>query len=94
MPRIRLSNELLDLIRTLHPHIKKRVRAAFGMLMESPQSGKSLKKELEGLRSLRIGRIRIIYRIAEKGDIEIINIGPRNTIYRETYRLMSRKEKG
>lgn len=94
MPRIRLPDRIADLVRTLHPDIKKRVRAALSRLLTDPYAGKLLKEELEGLLSLSVGKMRIIYRVAEDGDIDVINIGPRKTIYLETYRLLSRGKKG
>lgn len=63
------------------------------MILSDPHSGKALKEELSGLRSFRIGRFRIICRIAPGKEIEIIAIGPRENIYRETY-LLLRKEPG
>jgi hypothetical protein len=44
------------------------------------------------LRSFRVGKFRIIYRVVSD-VIEIIAIGPRRIIYEETLRLMQ-KEKG
>jgi len=53
-----------------------------------PQAGKELRDDLAGLRSLRIGRFRIIYRIARRDLIELVAIGPRRSIYEETLRLL------
>jgi len=58
------------------------------MILADPHSGKALKEELSGLRSFRVGRFRIIYRIAAGKEIEIVTIGPRESIYRETYLLL------
>jgi mRNA-degrading endonuclease RelE of RelBE toxin-antitoxin system len=60
------------------------------MILADPGIGKSLLDELAGLRSLRVGRFRIIYRIAPSHIIEVIAIGPRNSIYEETYRLIKK----
>jgi mRNA-degrading endonuclease RelE of RelBE toxin-antitoxin system len=49
-----------------------------------------LRDDLAGLRSLRIGRFRIIYRIAQRGIIEMVAIGPRRSIYEATLRLLRR----
>jgi hypothetical protein len=46
--------------------------------------------ELEGLRSLRLGRYRVIFR-PDTAGAEIIAIGPRRTIYEETEHLLRRK---
>ena len=53
--------------------------------------GKSLKDELEGLRSYRISRFRIIYRISANQIIEVVAIGPRQPIYEETYRIIKKE---
>jgi mRNA interferase RelE/StbE len=58
-----------------------------------PESGKSLKDELEGLKIYRISRFRIIYRISSKQIIEIVAVGPRKTIYEETYRIIKKEVK-
>jgi mRNA-degrading endonuclease RelE of RelBE toxin-antitoxin system len=43
------------------------------------------------LRSYRLERLRIIYRIEKPGVIDIVAIGPRKTIYEETFRLVKRQ---
>jgi hypothetical protein len=57
-------------------------------------AGKPLKDEIEGLRSFRVSRFRIIYRIGNRKEIQVIVIGPRERIYEETYRLMRKESKG
>ncbi|NOR24838.1 MAG: hypothetical protein GQ542_10695 [Desulforhopalus sp.] len=49
---------------------------------------------MHGLRSYRIKRYRVIYRIvAPKKILEIIAIGPRKNIYEETFKIISREVK-
>ena len=93
MPRVHLTNDLVGLVRKLHPEIKKRVRSALDLILVKPYSGKALKGELFGLRSFRLGKIRIIYKILEDSDIEIIALGPRKTIYEETYWQIKKSQK-
>ena len=90
--RLRVSEETADLIKGLHPEIKRRVKSALKMILTDPDIGKPLKDELKGLNSYRVGRFRIIYRLSSKGTIEIVAIGPRRIIYELTYKLV-RKEK-
>ena len=90
--RIRLSDETADLIKGLHPEIKRRVKSALKMILLDPDVGKPLKDELKGLQSYKVGRFRIIYRLSSRGAIEIVAIGPRRIIYEMTYRMV-RKEK-
>ena len=72
------------LVRGLHPALKRKVRAALQALLDDPYAGKALCNELRGLRSYRVGRLRIIYRL--RRDVELVAIGPRDSIYVETYR--------
>lgn len=85
--KLRVPDEVADLIRSMHPHIKKKVKSSLKMILSDPESGKKLKDELSGLRSFRVSRFRIIYRISGK-QIEIAAIGPRERIYEETYRIL------
>lgn len=90
--KIKLSDEIADLVRSLHPHLKRKVRAAFRLILDDPLTGKALKEELEGLRSFRITRFRIIYRITKQKVVEIIAVGPRKTIYDETMKLLLKEK--
>ena len=92
MYRLRIPDHLVELIRGLHPEIKRKIRGSLRNILSTPSSGKPLKDELAGLMSFRVSRFRIVYRIAKSKEIQIIAIGPRERIYEETYRLI-RKEK-
>jgi len=92
MYKLRIPDHLVKSIRTLHPEIKRKVKSALKSIIEEPYSGKLLKDELGGLRSVRVSRFHIIYRLEGKKEIQIVAIGPRATIYEETYRLI-KKEK-
>ena len=74
----------------MHPHLKKKIRAALKILLADPTEGKPLKEELEGLMSFRVSRFRIIYKV-KRSTIEIVALGPRNRIYEETLRLVKKK---
>lgn len=88
---MRLPESVVTLVRGLHPDLKAQVRAGLKILIDNPYCGKPLKDELEGLRSLRVKRFRIIYQLDSKNKaIVIVVIGPRKIIYEETYRLISR----
>lgn len=90
-PRVlRLAPYVQEAIRSLHPDLKRRVREALDGLLTTPDSGKALTRELSGWRSVRVGRVRIIYR--ERGDVlEVAAIGPRTSIYLDAAaRLRSR----
>ena len=90
---LRVPARVADLIRGLHPEIKKKVRASLQAVVQAPIVGKSLKEELSGLRSYRMGRLRIVYRVTDDRVIEIVAIGPRTHIYQETLRLVQREHR-
>jgi mRNA interferase RelE/StbE len=80
-----------ELIRTMHPSLKKKVKASLKIILSEPISGKALMEELSGLRSFRISSFRIIYRIKEPDQIELVATGPRERIYQETFRIIQKK---
>lgn len=90
--RLRVSSELRELIRHLHPDLKRKVRAGLEEILHDPGVGKPLREELDGLRSLRVGRIRIIYRDSAP-YVDLVAVGPRRQIYAETLRRLKRGQK-
>ena len=89
--KLRVPDEIVDFIRGCHPQLKRKIRAGLQHIVTKPEAGKSLKDELVGLKSYRISRFRIIYRISSKQIIDIVAIGPRKTIYEETYRIIKKE---
>lgn len=89
--KVRISSDTLEFLRTLHPDIKKKLKAGLKEIAENPLGGKALKEELEGLRSFRIGKYRIIYR-EERSALEIIATGVRETIYEDTLRKLLKEK--
>ncbi len=85
--RLLVPDHVADRLRHFHPALKAGVKAALKQILEDPTSGKALKDELEGLRSYRVKRFRIIYRVSGDG-VEIVTIGPRRVIYEETFKLL------
>ncbi|MBE9536698.1 MAG: type II toxin-antitoxin system RelE/ParE family toxin [Proteobacteria bacterium] len=77
----------------MHPTLKQKIRAALKTILDDPGTGKALRNELKGLVTFRVARFRIVYRIGKKKVIEVVAIGPRKTIYEETYRLLKKEEK-
>ena len=91
MTKLRIPDHIATLIRGLHPLLKKKIKGAFQAILTDPYEGKALKDPLSGLRSFRVSRFRIIYRLTTKGHIEVVALGPRERIYEETYRIVSRE---
>jgi len=76
----------------LHPDLKSKIRAAFDDIANDPACGMTLEAELSGLWTLRIGAYRVVYR-RDKDMPSIVAIGPRETIYEETARLVLRNRR-
>ncbi|MDA2918339.1 type II toxin-antitoxin system RelE/ParE family toxin [Desulfobacterota bacterium AH_259_B03_O07] len=88
--RIRITDRVAEFIRGMHPHLKRKMKASLKIIVSNPSGGKALKDELSELRSFRVSRFRIIYRV-HSDVVEIVTIGPRERIYEETF-LILRKE--
>ena len=88
---LKVPLEVRDLIRRLHPEVKRKVRATLADIVEDPACGKALKEELQGYWSLRVGRSRIIYR-PDEGGVEVAAIGPRESVYEDTARQILRDQ--
>jgi mRNA interferase RelE/StbE len=71
--------------------MKQKIRAALAEILERPSYGKALRAELQGMRSLRVSKFRLIYRV-DVHLIEVIALGPRRSIYEETLRLVQMEE--
>jgi len=89
--KLRVPDEAVALIRGCHPQLKRKIRAGLLQIATEPESGKSLKDELEGLKIYRTSKFRIIYRVSSKQTIDIVAVGPRKTIYKETYKIIKKE---
>src|SRR5438876_6926811 len=61
--RVKLPPEVADVLRSLPPAAKRKVRAALQQLRPEPELGDPLERELIGLRRVRVGQLRIVYRL-------------------------------
>jgi mRNA interferase RelE/StbE len=93
MYRVVVPGDIRELIRTMHPSLKKKIKSSLRMILSSPYSGKALVDELSGLRSFRVSSFRIIYRIKDPRLIELVAIGPRERIYEETFRIIQKEKR-
>lgn len=91
--QILIPDDIAHLIRNMHPQLKSVIRKGLQSLIDEPFLGKALKEELDGLRSFRVKKFRIIYRLSPKGSIEVVALGPRKHIYEETFMLISKEKK-
>jgi mRNA interferase RelE/StbE len=90
--KLRVPDEIAALIRSMHPLLKKRIKAALSEISSDPYCGRALKADLSGLRSFRIKKFRIIYRVSHNNEVSIVALGPRKYIYEETFRIIKREE--
>ena len=51
MYKLVVPKDVRELIRTMHPSLKKKVKASLKIILSEPYSGKALMDELSGLRS-------------------------------------------
>jgi mRNA interferase RelE/StbE len=91
MDKLVVPVHIRELIRTMHPSLKKKVKSSLRMILSDPDLGKALMEELGGLRSLRVSSFRIMYRIKDPEQIELVAIGPRGRIYEETFRILQKE---
>ena len=93
MNKLVVPKEIQELIKKLHPSLKKKVKSSLRIILSNPYSGKAILDDLSGLRSFRIGSFRIIYRMKDTGQIELVTLGPRDRIYEETFRILQKEGK-
>jgi mRNA interferase RelE/StbE len=92
MHRLIVPKDIQELVKKMHPYLKKKIKASLKIILSEPYSGKALIDELSGLRSFRVSSFRIIYRIKDPEQIELVAIGPRERIYEETFRIIQKGE--
>ena len=87
---VALSKTSHEILRRLHPDIKRSVRKALDELSKNPYRGKPLKEELSGLWSLPVSHHRIIYQLETNG-ITVVYIGPRRDVYQQIRELLRKR---
>jgi len=84
MYNIVLSRNASRTLEKATPTARRRIIAALERLRSKPYSGKTLRGELEGLFSLRIGGMRAVYGVdADKKAVVVLAIGQRGDIYKK-----------
>ena len=73
-----------EVIRSLHPDLKRSIKAAVRGIATDPECGEPLLRELDGLWKYRVRRFRIVYAIDRKTRvIRLIAVGHRRNVYEE-----------
>ena len=93
MYKLVVPGHIRELIRMMHPSLKRKIKSSLKLLLSDPHSGKALMDELAGLRSFRVSSFRIIYRIKALDQIELVAMGPRVRIYEETFRIIQKEKR-
>ena len=88
--KLRVPDDIGILIQGMHPDLRKKLKGSLKAILSEPYCGTTPKNELNGLRSFRVSQFRIIYKTSEKHIIDIVAIGPREEIYKETYRMIAK----
>jgi mRNA interferase RelE/StbE len=90
---IHIPKHVADVIRSMHPDLKRPVKAAVREIAANPECGEPLRRELEGLWKYRVRRFRIIYAIDRRTrTIRLMAVGHRRTIYDELSSTLPRKK--
>jgi len=73
-----------EVIRSLHPDLKRSIKAAVRAIATDPGRGEPLLRELEGLWKYRVRRFRIVYAIERKTRIiRLMAVGHCRHVYEE-----------
>jgi len=91
---IRFTPEASRLISQLHPDNKRLIKNAIELLQQNPQCGDDLQEELEGFKSFKPKRYRILYTIDDqKKTIQIYYVGHRKDVYHQFRLLLDKLNK-
>ena len=81
-----------EVIRSLHPDLKRSIKAAVRGIATDPERGEPLQREFDGLKKYRVRRFRIVYAVDRKTRvIRLIAVGHRQHVYEELTVRLRRK---
>ena len=83
MWKIQYTQKAAKSLKKLNPNVLENLRVAFEELKSEPDLGKQLTGSLKGLRSLRVGDFRIIYKKEiQELVVLVISVGHRKEVYK------------
>jgi len=81
--KIQYTQKAAKSLKKLNPNVLENLRVAFEELKSEPDLGKQLTGSLKGLRSLRVGDFRIIYKKEiQELVVLVISVGHRKEVYK------------
>ena len=81
-----------DVIRSLHPDLKRSIKSAVRAIAADPERGEPLLRELDGLWKYRVRRFRVVYAIDRKAHvIRLMAVGHRQHVYENLAAHLRRK---
>ena len=81
-----------EVVRVLHPDLKPLIKSGIRAIAANPECGEPLQQELDGLRTYRVRRFRIVYATDQKGRaIRLMAVGHRRYVYEELTDRLRRK---
>ena len=81
-----------EVIRSLHPDLKRSIKSAVRAIAADPACGEPLKRELDGLRKYRVRRFRIVYAVDQKTRvIRVMAVRHRRSASEELVEQLRRK---
>jgi mRNA interferase RelE/StbE len=81
-----------EVIRTLHPDLKRSIKSAVRAISADPECGEPLLRELDGLWKFRVRRFQIVYAIDRKArTIRLMAVGHRQSVYEELTARLRKK---
>lgn len=70
-----------DVIRSLHTDLKQLIKSAIRAIAANPECGEPFKRELDGLRTYRVRRFRIVNAVHQKTRIiRLMAVGHRQSV--------------
>jgi mRNA interferase RelE/StbE len=91
--RLDVPPHVAEVLRHLHPDIKRPVKAALRAISKDPMIGEPLERELKGLLKYRVSRFRIAYAVDRTHHaIRVMAVGHRRRIYDDLTELVRQKK--
>ncbi len=82
--RLDIPPHVADVTHSLHPDLKQLIKAAIRAIAADPECGEPLQRELDGLRTYRVRRVRIVYAMDQKARaIRLMAVAHRRYVYEE-----------